>query len=179
MKKELTSLFLSIPLFWSKFYQMRRFQFYLTLLLLLPLFSWAQIPVEKFDELEKRWLKNNDTVYLVNYWATWCKPCVEELPYFIELEEQMKNEKFSMILVSLDFSSQIESRVIPFLTEHNISSQVIVLDDKANYWINKVNKNWDGDIPVTQVIKNGEKEFHNSSLNLEELQKIVQPKLTK
>jgi thiol-disulfide isomerase/thioredoxin len=137
----------------------------------------TQIPVEKFDQLETRWLKNNDTVYLVNYWATWCKPCVEELPDFIELEKQMKDQKFKMILVSLDFPSQIESRVIPFLEENNIESEVVILDDKANYWINKVNLNWDGDIPVTQIIQNGQKEFHNSSLHLEELQKIVQPKL--
>jgi len=142
-----------------------------------PFISISQIPVEKFDQLESKWLKKNDTVYLVNYWATWCKPCVEELPDFIELEKQMKNEKFKMILVSLDFPSQIESRVIPFLKENKIKSEVVILDDKANYWINKVNKNWDGDIPVTQVILNNQKEFHNSSLNLEELLKIVQPKL--
>lgn len=152
---------------------------FILVILIITTVSYAQIPVEKFDELEKRWLKNNDTVYLVNYWATWCKPCVEEFPDFIKLEKQMKNERFKMILVSLDFPSQIDSRVIPFLNDNNISSEVVILDDKANYWINKVNENWDGDIPVTQIIKNGEKEFHNSSLNLEELQKIVQPKLEK
>jgi thiol-disulfide isomerase/thioredoxin len=136
-----------------------------------------QIPVLKFNELEQHWIKNNDTVYLVNYWATWCKPCVEELPDFIELEKQMKNQKFKMILVSLDFPSQIDSRVVPFLKEQEISSTVIILDDNPNDWINKVNENWDGDIPVTQVFQNSQKEFHNSSLNLKELLKIVQPKL--
>lgn len=115
--------------------------------------------------------------YLVNYWATWCKPCVEELPAFIELEKQMKNEKFKMILVSLDFPTQIESRVIPFLKKNEIPTQVVILDDNPNIWINQVNENWDGDIPVTQIIQNSQKEFYNSSLNLEELQKIVQPKL--
>ena len=135
------------------------------------------IPVVKFNELEQQWMKNNDTVYLVNYWATWCKPCVEELPAFIELEKQMKNEKFKMILVSLDFPTQIESRVIPFLKKNEIPTQVVILDDNPNIWINQVNENWDGDIPVTQIIQNSQKEFYNSSLNLEELQKIVQPKL--
>lgn len=149
----------------------------LLITLFMPLLTLAQIPVENFDQLEKRWNKQNDTVYLVNYWATWCKPCIEELPDFIELEKELKNQKFKMILVSLDFKSQIESRVVPFLKESNISSQVIVLNDNPNEWINKVNENWDGDIPVTQIIKNGKKEFHNSSLDLEELKKIVQPKL--
>jgi len=158
---------------------MKNCLFSLVFSLLFPIFVWSQIPVEKFDQLESRWLKNNDTVYLVNYWATWCKPCVEELPDFLELEKQMKDEKFKMILVSLDFPSQIESRVVPFLKEHKINSEIIILDDKANYWINKVNKNWDGDIPVTQIIQNKEKEFYNTSLNLEELLKIVQPKLKK
>lgn len=144
-----------------------------------PILAMTQIPVEKFDQLENRWLDINDTVYLINYWATWCKPCVEELPDFLELEKQMKDEKFKMILVSLDFPSQIESRVIPFLKENNIKSEVVILDDKANYWINKVNENWDGDIPVTQIIQNKEKEFFNSSLNLEELKNIVQPKFKK
>ena len=135
------------------------------------------IPVVKFNELEQQWMKNNDTVYLVNYWATWCKPCVEELPAFIELEKQMKNEKFKMILISLDFPTQKESRVIPFLKKNEIPTQVVILDDNPNIWINQVNENWDGDIPVTQIIQNSQKEFYNSSLNLEELQKIVQPKL--
>lgn len=162
-----------------KIFRMKIRGFSLVLALFLPIMLWSQIPVEKFDQLENRWLKNNDTVYLVNYWATWCKPCVEELPDFIELEKQMKNEKFKMILVSLDFPSQIDSRVIPFLKENKIESEVVILDDKANYWINQVNKNWDGDIPVTQIIQNKEKEFYNSSLNLEELKKIVQPKLKK
>jgi thiol-disulfide isomerase/thioredoxin len=153
------------------------------LLLFFVLIIWSAqgfsqiIPVLKFNELEQRWLKNNDTVYLVNYWATWCKPCVEELPAFIELEKQMKNEKFKMILISLDFPTQKESRVIPFLKKNEIPTQVVILDDNPNIWINQVNENWDGDIPVTQIIQNSQKEFYNSSLNLEELQKIVQPKL--
>lgn len=156
---------------------MKSYVFIILISLVFSLDSWSQIPVEKFDKLESRWLKNNDTVYLINYWATWCKPCVEELPDFIELEKQMKDEKFKMILVSLDFSSQIESRVIPFLKKNEIPSQVVILNDNPNTWINQVNENWDGDIPVTQVIQNGRKEFYNSSLNIEELKKIVQPKL--
>lgn len=135
------------------------------------------IPVLKFNELEQQWMKNNDTVYLVNYWATWCKPCVEELPDFIKLNKELKDEKFKMFLVSLDFPSQIDSRVIPFLKKNDIQAVVFLLDDNPNIWINKVNPDWDGDIPVTQIIQNGRKEFHNSSLNLEELKKIVQPKL--
>lgn len=148
------------------------------LLILIPILGFNQtIEVIKFNELEGKYNNESDTVYLVNYWATWCKPCIDELPYFIQLNKELKGKKFKMILVSLDFPSQIESRVIPFIQENQIEAEVLVLDDDANIWINKVNKDWDGDIPVTQVIQNNNKEFYNSSLNYEELKEIIHPKL--
>lgn len=146
--------------------------------LFLPIASFSQsIPVVKFEDLEKKYSNTSDTVYLVNYWATWCKPCVDELPGFIKLNKELKSQKFKMILVSLDFPSQIESRVLPFIKDHNIQAEVVVLDDDANVWINLVNKDWDGDIPVTQIIQRNQKDFYHSTLNYQELKEIVEPKL--
>ncbi len=129
--------------------------------------------VVKFDQLETRWSNNNDTLYVINYWATWCKPCVEELPDFIKLEKEMNAKKFKLILVSLDFPRQKEARVIPFLKKRNILTEVVILDDDENVWINKVNKDWDGAIPVTQFIMNGKQEFYGNQLHYNELIKIV------
>lgn len=146
--------------------------------LLIPMSVFSQqIEVIKFNDLQAKYSNSSDTLYLVNYWATWCKPCVEELPDFIKLNKELKAEKFKMILVSLDFPSQIESRVIPFIKDHQIQSEVVVLDDDANVWINLVDKDWDGDIPVTQIIQKGKKEFFNSRLTYLELKNIVEPKL--
>lgn len=146
----------------------------LSLFLLFTTLSFSQtIEVVKFDQLEKRWTKNNDTLYVINYWATWCKPCVEELPYFIKLENEMKDNKFKLILVSLDFPRQKDIRVVPFLEKRNISTEVVILDDDENVWINKVNKDWDGAIPVTQFIKNGKQEFYGNQLHYKELIEIV------
>lgn len=146
--------------------------------LFLPIASFSQsIPVVKFEDLEKKYSNTSDTVYLVNYWATWCKPCVDELPDFIKLNKELKSQKFKMILVSLDFPSQIESRVLPFIKDHHIQAEVVVLDDDANVWINLVNKDWDGDIPVTQIIQRNQKDFYHSTLNYQELKEIVEPKL--
>jgi thiol-disulfide isomerase/thioredoxin len=157
---------------------MKLLKLMLLALLLIPvcLFS-QQIEVIQFDELQAKYSNNSDTVYLVNYWATWCKPCVDELPNFIQLNQELKHQKFKMILVSLDFPSQIESRVIPFMKENKIEAEVVVLDDDANVWINLVNKDWDGDIPVTQIIQTHKKEFYHSSLSYKELKTIVEPKL--
>jgi len=140
----------------------------------------AQPPVKvmDFNQLEKHITKKNNTVYIVNFWATWCQPCIEELPDFLKLNEQFKNKNFKLILVSLDFSNQIKKRVEPFLKKHNITSEVIVLDDlDANTWINKVDPSWDGAIPVTLLLQNGKKTFHNGTINYTELYNLVQPKI--
>lgn len=157
---------------------MRLLRTVLFALLFIPLSGMSQnIAVLNFEELQKKYTNDTDTLYLVNYWATWCKPCVEELPDFIKLNKELNDQKFKMILVSLDFPSQIESRVIPFIKEKEINAEVVLLDDDANVWINLVDKDWDGDIPVTQIIQKGKKEFFNSSLIYQELKNIVEPKL--
>ncbi|NPD44926.1 TlpA disulfide reductase family protein [Lentimicrobium sp. S6] len=157
---------------------MKSFKTFILFILLAPLIVMGQnIEVIKFHELEKKYMNDSDTLYLVNYWATWCKPCVEELPDFIKLNTLLKDQKFKMILVSLDFPSQIDSRVKPFIRENGIQAEVVVLDDDANVWINKVNKDWDGDIPVTQIIQKQNKEFYNSTLTYSDLIDITEIKL--
>lgn len=136
-----------------------------------------QIPVLKFHQMEQKWKSNSDTVYLVNFWATWCKPCVEELPAFLQLEQELKNKPFKLILVSLDFPQHIKTRVIPFIEKHHIKSEVVVLDDDANQWINLVNLDWDGSIPVTLIVKKKNQSFYNQLFEYDELIKIVKSKL--
>jgi hypothetical protein len=82
-----------------------------------------------------------------------------------------------VILVSLDFTNQIESRLIPFIEKHNLKAKVILLDDPdANTWIDKVSPEWSGAIPAT-VIKKGRKEafYEKSFHSFEELQQIIKP----
>ena len=79
-----------------------------------------------------------------------------------------------MILVTLDFPKHMDSRLLPFLDKRNITTEVILLDDNdANYWINAVNENWDGNIPVTKFIQGDKSKFHYSSLTYEELNSIL------
>jgi len=149
---------------------------YITLSIILFSFlsSYSQeIKVLKFDQLEERWSTPNDTLYVINYWATWCAPCVKELPYFTKLEQEMQSTKFKLILVSLDFPSSAQTRVLPFLKRKNITTEVVILDDDPNIWINKVNKDWDGAIPATQFIKNNKKKFYNQELDYKRLLEIV------
>jgi len=57
---------------------------------------------------------HNDTANVISFWATWCKPCNEELPYFVTLYSQLKIGKIKVVLVNLDFPKQVESILVPF-----------------------------------------------------------------
>ncbi len=119
------------------------------------------IPVYKtFEELESLFHFENDTTYIINFWATWCKPCVEELPYLEDYHEKTKGTKTKVILISLDFPKQIESKLVPFVQERQLGPDVIaLLDGKFNKWIDKVSPEWDGTIPATYVYKDARSLF--------------------
>jgi thiol-disulfide isomerase/thioredoxin len=113
---------------------------------------------DNYSTLEKEILSDKNTVYVVNFWATWCAPCVKELPHFEQLNSENKNIK--VVLVSLDFKNQFESKLLPFLKKKSIKSEVVFLSDSNyNAWLPMVDKDWSGSIPATLIIKNGERFF--------------------
>lgn len=116
------------------------------------------IVVYDFNGLEPLLHTKSDKTYLINFWAMWCAPCVEEMPY---IEAYVTNHpEIEVLFVSMDFPKDIETKLKPFLKEKNISSRVVLLDDPdANTWINKINPNWSGSIPYT-IMFNKEKRFY-------------------
>ncbi len=132
------------------------------------------IKVVNFEEFQPIIQKNNDTTYVINFWATWCIPCVKELPYFEDINSEFKDRKFKMILVSLDFKSQMESSLIPFIEKKNIESEVILLSDPdANTWISMVNEDWTGSIPATIIYNKDHYSFTEGSLTYNELKETI------
>ena len=118
----------------------------------------SDIPVYNFEEFEPLLYTDTNKTYLVNFWAMWCVPCVEELPYIQEFAS--KNPDVEVLFVSMDFPKDIESKLIPFLKKKKISAKVVLLDDPdANTWINKINPDWSGAIPYT-IMFNNEKRFY-------------------
>ncbi|NND64244.1 MAG: TlpA family protein disulfide reductase [Flavobacteriaceae bacterium] len=130
------------------------------------------IPTYDYAALEKEFFaEKGNPIYVVNFWATWCKPCVKELPAFEKLQAKYRNENVEVVLVSLDFPDHIETRVVPFIAEHGLKSRVVLLDDPdANSWIPAVDKEWSGAIPATVILKNGERKFYERSFTYEELE---------
>lgn len=125
-----------------------------------------------FKGLEPIFNKSDDTTYVINFWATWCLPCVKELPYFEQLNEKYKDQKVKVILVSMDMPRKVETALIPFVKKKKLQAEVIHLDDPdANAWIEKVDKNWSGAIPATIIYNNKERKFYERSFTYEELEK--------
>ncbi|HMG83128.1 MAG TPA: TlpA disulfide reductase family protein [Ferruginibacter sp.] len=122
---------------------------------------------------------NNDSLYVVNFWATWCKPCVGELPYFEKAGQGFADKKVRILLVSLDFLSQQE-KVDQFVEKNNIQSDVYLLQaGDPNVWINKIDNSWSGEIPATVIYKNGKKLFFREGdfSTQQELDSVIQTNL--
>jgi thiol-disulfide isomerase/thioredoxin len=134
-----------------------------------------------FDSLEKYYSTGNDTLYVVNFWATWCKPCVEELPYFDSCAVYFESEKVKIFLVNLDFHSKVETVVKPFMERRKILSKVFHITDKdPNDWINKVDSTWSGAIPATIFLKKRNNLFfREGAFTLEELKNLTERFLKK
>lgn len=133
--------------------------------------SSALINTVNFEEFDSKYLqKKNDTTYVINFWATWCKPCVEELPAFEKINEQYSGQKVKVILASLDFPDRIEKQVIPFIKKYNLQSEVVLLDDPdANSWIPRVSQEWSGAIPATVIYNQEDRKFFEGSFTYDEL----------
>lgn len=134
--------------------------------------------LDTFKELQPLLEQEDDTIYVVNFWATWCAPCIKEIPYFEQFGEKYRDRNVKVLMVNLDMRSQLETKVIPFIEKQKMKNEVILLDDpKFNDWIPLVDKSWTGAIPATLIYGKGFREFYPQELTLAELEEIVKPLL--
>jgi thiol-disulfide isomerase/thioredoxin len=135
-----------------------------------------EVKLIKWPDMEKMLHSATDTTYIFNFWATWCVPCVKELPYLLRVAHENKNKKIRLILISIDFKKQFESRLIPFVAEHNIDTDVFLLDEPDyNSWIDKVDSSWNGAIPATLILNNrkSKRAFYEKDFEYNEFSEIV------
>ena len=141
--------------------------------------NFSQISGQTIPEIDKEGItmimqKSNDTTYVVNFWATWCSPCVKEIGYFEELYREYESSALKVILVSLDFPNQVEKRLIHFIQEKEISAPVLLMTDLYyNGWIDQVNPSWSGAIPATLIYNRETRIFLEKELTRDELFKHV------
>lgn len=134
----------------------------------------TSIEIVDYEGYEKIINEDDEKTYVINFWATWCKPCIKELPAFEKLNEEYKDEDVAVILVSLDFKNQIESQLIPFIEKREIKSRVVLMDDpKENEWLPKVSQSWSGAIPATLIKKGNKQVFYEQSFSYNELEEAL------
>jgi thiol-disulfide isomerase/thioredoxin len=122
-------------------------------------FSQQVSAVYKIGDLLKRIDNKSDTIYIVNFWATWCKPCVQELPEFEAFSKAHAKEKVKVLLVSLDFKEELNKKVNPFLLKNKYKTECVILDEvNGNDFIDKIDKRWSGAIPATFITVNKRKQ---------------------
>ena len=150
--------------------------------LLLPLLFLMCIPAKGQDiksysaaDVISR-CSGKDTVYIVNFWATWCVPCVQELPEFNKLEIKYADKAVKVLLVSLDFKDDHTYKLRSFLDRKHITPEVVWLSDTdPNVFIPQIEASWQGSIPATVIVKPGKrlKKFIEGTITEHELSGVV------
>ena len=112
-----------------------------------------KVRVIKFEDLQKQINNISDTTLVVHFWATWCKPCIEELPNYEKLSQEFSKKKVKFLMVSMDFTKDLKDKVEPFVVKNGINSEVVLLDEPDyNAWIDEIDKDWSGTIPATLMV---------------------------
>lgn len=117
----------------------------------LPDLGTATNPIvyENFADVEGLFKQSSDTTYIVNFWATWCKPCREEIPLLQRMAEEDESGKLQIVLVSLDTERSAIERIPTFLGEAAPDLPAIVLTDEGQEWGKTIDRVWSGSLPTT------------------------------
>jgi thiol-disulfide isomerase/thioredoxin len=130
----------------------------------------------KLGQLQKILTQKSENIQVINFWATWCGPCVKELPLF-EKFNNAKPENVKITLVSMDLDLDPNpDKVYKFIERKKILSEVLILNEKnPNDWIDKIEKQWTGALPATIVInqKTGKRKFVEKELHEGDLEKLI------
>lgn len=158
---------------------MKNFSFYLIFFLIALCAKAQEVPSLKFDALNTKIRKEHpEQIKVINFWATWCKPCIEELPYFESLQKDFQDQNVQVLLVSLDMELE---RATKYKDKKNLQSEVVYLDEvDHNAWIDKISPEWSGAIPATLIVlpdgteKFYEKQFASKEELYQEIKSIAQ-----
>ncbi len=124
--------------------------------------------------------KSKGKVLVLNFWATWCTPCVKEFPELLKLQRTYAAKGLQLVFVSIDDDAKARQKVIAFLKNVKISfPSYLKKSSDDERFINAVDTSWSGAIPATFVYdRNGklvERKIEESTF--EELEKSVKPLL--
>jgi thiol-disulfide isomerase/thioredoxin len=117
--------------------------------------SFAQtVKKVKAEELGE-YISKSDHPLVVNFWATWCAPCIAEIPYFQEEVKKYADQKAELVLVSLDFQDAYPAQLTSFIKKKNYEATFFWLNEtNADHFCPVIDPKWSGSIPSTLFINN-------------------------
>jgi thiol-disulfide isomerase/thioredoxin len=134
----------------------------------------------KLGDLEAA-IKNADKPTIFNFWATFCKPCIEEIPYFQQLVKKYDSAGVQLVLVSLDMKELYPEKIRSVAAKRKFTATIKFLDEtNADLFCPAVDENWSGAIPASLFINNktGYRKFFEEQLNKERLEKEIRSMLS-
>ena len=134
------------------------------------------IPKWKIEDVVKSFSANNDTVYVINFWATFCKPCNEEIPDFIRLADKYKKQKVKLLLVSLDLPSYVPVRLPAFIKKNKYKTNHVWLNEtNADHFCPEIDAKWSGAIPATIIVNNktGYRKFFDDQVSAGDFEAVL------
>lgn len=140
-----------------------------------PRALYSQPPVVKLDALEKILTTPSDKIQVINFWATWCGPCIKEMPLFEKAGVERTDIAVTLVSMDLELDPNPE-KVIRFAARKKLKSTVLILDaPDPNSWIDKIEPQWSGSLPATIVINTGtgKRAFAGQELKEGELDKLI------
>lgn len=137
----------------------------------------TSVPEVTLADLERRFAVGSDTVFVVNFWATWCKPCVAELPAFDHLARTSSSyaRPIKVLLVSLDSKRDHATKLGPFVRKRGMLCEVVRLNERSpQVWIDQVDPTWQGSIPATWLVSRDRRIMYEREFTERELIDTVQ-----
>lgn len=109
------------------------------------------------EDLLKR-TSSEDTLYIINFWATWCVPCIKELPEFEAINQSYRNKAVKVILLSFDFPDLYPDKLKEWTNKRKLETEIIWFNEtRPNDYIPKIASEWEGNLPATLLINNRKK----------------------
>ncbi len=125
------------------------------------------IPKWKIGELEA-FIKNSNKPTVVNFWATFCKPCIAEIPHFQKLVKQYEKDSVQLLLVSLDMEEMYPAKIETFANKFKFTAPIVFLDEtNADIFCPKIDEKWSGAIPSSLFVNNktGNRKFFEEEMS--------------
>lgn len=158
--------------------------------MLLPFFFWLaafqlnqsqavqQPPIavyKQFEDFKPLLERSSDTTYVINFWATWCSPCVKELPHFDSIAKISYPFPVKVLLVSLDDADKNMMKVREVLKRKKVEAEVVIFDNpNANSWIDSISTAWSGAIPATLIYNRHKRNFYEKAFTFDELHLTIE-----